>query len=168
MEQMASAAQGLMALLARLMIVAIFLASTLGSKVPRFTETVMMMQAQGIPNPRMMLFGAIGLILIGSLSLATGAWTRMGAGFLAVFLAAATFYFHDFWVFQNPVEREAQVIHFLKNIAICGGLFGLMAFGGGPWSVDGWIEARREEAEAGGNPAARGKSGDGTQQKRAA
>jgi putative oxidoreductase len=168
MEQMATAAQGLMALLARLMMVAIFLASTLGSKVPRFTETVSLMQGQGIPNPRMMLFGAIGLILIGSLSLATGAWTRMGAAFLAVFLVVATFYFHDFWVFQNPVEREAQIIHFLKNVAICGGLFSLMAFGGGPWSVDGWIQARREEAEAGGGTAARAKGGDGTQQKRAA
>ena len=167
MEQMAHAAQGMMALLARLMMVAVFLASTLGSKVPRFTETAMMMQSQGIPNPRLMLFGAIGLILIGSLSLAAGAWTRMGAGFLAIFLAAATFYFHDFWTFANPVDREAQVIHFMKNLAICGGLFGLMAFGGGPWSVDGWIEARREEAEAGGGTS-RGKAGDAGQQKRAA
>lgn len=167
MEQMAYAAQGLMALLARLLMVTIFLASTLGSKVPRFTETAMMMQSQGIPNPRLMLFGAIGLILIGSLSLAAGAWTRMGAAFLAIFLAAATFYFHDFWMFANPVEREAQVIHFMKNLAICGGLFGLMAFGGGPWSVDGWIEARREEAEAGGGTS-RGKAGDAGQQKRAA
>lgn len=164
MEQMAHAAQGLMAVLARLMMVAVFLVSTLGSKVPRFTETAMMMHSQGIPNPRLMLFGAIGLILIGSLSLAAGAWTRMGAGFLAIFLAAATFYFHDFWTFANPADREAQVIHFMKNFAICGGLFGLMAFGGGPWSVDGWIEARREEAEAGGG-ATRGNAG---QQKRAA
>jgi putative oxidoreductase len=164
MEQMAHAAQGLMAVLARLMMVAVFLVSTLGSKVPRFTETAMMMQSQGIPNPRLMLFGAIGLILIGSLSLAAGAWTRMGAGFLAIFLAAATFYFHDFWMFANPADREAQVIHFMKNLAICGGLFGLMAFGGGPWSVDGWIEARREEAEAGGGAA----RGSGGQQKRAA
>ena len=120
------------------------------------------------PLPRLraglILFGAIGLILIGSLSLAAGAWTRMGAAFLAIFLAAATFYFHDFWTFANPVDREAQVIHFMKNLAICGGLFGLMAFGGGPWSVDGWIEARREEAEAGGG-ATRGGAG---QQKRAA
>lgn len=168
MEQMARAAQGLMALLARLMIVAIFLASTLGSKVPRFTETTMMMQMQGIPNPRLLLFGAIGLILIGSLSLATGAWTRMGAAFLAVFLAAATFYFHDFWTFANPAEREAQVIHFMKNLAICGGLFSLMAFGGGPWSVDGWIEARREEAEANGGLPNRGKGSEAPQQKRAA
>jgi putative oxidoreductase len=164
MEQMAHAAQGLMAVLARLMMVAVFLVSTLGSKVPRFTETAMMMHSQGIPNPRLMLFGAIGLILIGSLSLAAGAWTRMGAGFLAIFLAAATFYFHDFWTFANPADREAQVIHFMKNFAICGGLFGLMAFGGGPWSVDGWIEARREEAEAGGGAA----RGSGGQQKRAA
>ncbi|MEO1993616.1 MAG: DoxX family protein [Pirellulales bacterium] len=169
MEQMAHVAQGLTSLLARLMIVMVFLASTLGSKVPRFTETVAMMQSQGVPNPRPMLFGAIGLILIGSLSLITGAWTRMGAAFLAVFLAAATFYFHDFWTFSNPIDREAQVIHFLKNLAICGGLFGLIAFGGGPWSVDGWIDARREEAESSSVQTGRSSStGRGNQQKRAA
>lgn len=168
MEQMANAAQGLMALVARLMMVTIFLASALGSKVPRFSETVMMMQAQGVPNPRLMLCGAIGLILIGSLSLTTGAWTRMGAAFLAVFLAAATFYFHDFWTFPNPAERQAQVIHFMKNLAICGGLFSMIAFGGGPWSVDGWIEARREEAEGAGGAPGRTKGADAGQQKRAA
>ena len=93
----------------------------------------------------------------------------MGAAFLAVFLAAATFYFHDFWTFSNPIDREAQVIHFLKNLAICGGLFGLIAFGGGPWSVDGWIDARREEAESSSVQTGRSSStGRGNQQKRAA
>ena len=32
---------------------------------------------------------------------------------------------------------------------IAGGLLALMAFGGGPWSVDGWIDRRQAEVEAG-------------------
>ena len=36
----------------------------------------------------------------------------------------------------------------MKNLAIGGGLLSLVAFGGGPWSVDGWIAARQEEAES--------------------
>jgi hypothetical protein len=37
----------------------------------------------------------------------------------------------------------------MKNMAIAGGLLSLMAFGGGPWSIDGWIGMKREEAESG-------------------
>jgi putative oxidoreductase len=40
-----------------------------------------------------------------------------------------------------------QIIQFMKNMAIGGGLLALAAFGGGPWSVDGWIEQRQAEAE---------------------
>lgn len=154
MSQMATAARGLFALLARLMIAAIFLFTTLGDKIPRFTVVAQTMAQEGVPNPRLLLFGAIGLVLIGGISLLAGAWTRMGAAFLFVFLAAATFYFHDFWVFGDPTMRRYHVEQFLKNMAIGGGLLALVAFGGGPWSVDGWIEARREEAEAGGGAAA--------------
>jgi hypothetical protein len=41
----------------------------------------------------------------------------------------------------------------MKNLAIGGGLLSLIAFGGGPWSVDGWIGLKQAEAEA--SPAAK-------------
>jgi putative oxidoreductase len=81
-----------------------------------------------------------------------GAWTRIGAAFLLVFLLAATYYFHDFWTLADPLQRQLQTIQFLKNLSIAGGLLALMAFGGGPWSVDGWIDRRQAEVEAGPTP----------------
>jgi putative oxidoreductase len=99
-----------------------------------------------VPNPTFALFGAIGLLLLGGLSLVIGAWTRIGAFFLLVFLCAATYFFHDFWQFVDPLQRQLQTIQFLKNVAIAGGLISLIAFGGGTWSVDGWIELKQEEA----------------------
>lgn len=147
MAQFATVVQGLVSLLARLMIVLIFFSGTVFNKIPQFQATADAMAAQGVPNPRFALFGAIGLLLIGSLSVALGAWTRFGAIFLFVFLAAATYYFHDFWTFPDPGERQRQTIQFMKNIAIGGGLLSLMAFGGGPWSVDGWIDLKQAEAE---------------------
>jgi putative oxidoreductase len=149
MEQMASMAQGLVSLLARLMIAAIFLASAIGNKIPQFQATANYMQTEGVPNPKLALFGAIGLLLLGGVSLVAGAWTRIGALFLLIFLVAATFYFHDFWKFVDPTQRQLQTIQFMKNLAIGGGLLALMAYGGGPWSVDGWIAKRREEVESG-------------------
>ena len=154
MEQMQSMAQALVSLLARLMIASIFLASAIGNKIPQFQATANYMQTEGVPNPQLALVGAIGLLLLGGLSVVAGAWTRIGALFLLVFLAAATFYFHDFWKFADPTQRQLQTIQFMKNLAIGGGLLTLIAYGGGAWSVDGWIAKRREEVESG-TPAAK-------------
>ena len=149
MAHLAAAVQGFTALLARLMLTAIFLMSAVGNKIPQFQETAAYMAAEGVPNPKFALFGAIGLLLLGGLSIVLGAWTRIGATFLLVFLGAATYYFHDYWTIADAALRQTQLIQFLKNLAIGGGLLSLVAFGGGPWSVDGWIVMKREEAESG-------------------
>ncbi|NBW95877.1 MAG: DoxX family protein [Planctomycetia bacterium] len=149
MEQLATVAQGFVSLLGRLLLAAIFLASAIGNKIPQFTATAAYMQQEGVPLPTLALVGAIGLLLLGGLSLVLGAWTRIGGFFLLVFLVAATYYFHDFWTIADPNLRQPQTIQFMKNMAIAGGLLSLIAFGGGPWSVDGWIANRREEVESG-------------------
>jgi putative oxidoreductase len=162
MEQVATAVQGFISLVARLAIAAIFMASAVGNKIPQFKETAEYMASEGVPNPKFALFGAIGLLLIGGIAVILGAWTRFGAIFLLVFLAAATFYFHDFWKFTDPVQRQLQTIQFMKNLAIGGGILSLIAFGGGPWSVDGWIAMKRSEAEA--NPTAKPRAAAKVQQ----
>jgi putative oxidoreductase len=78
--------------------------------------------------------------------------------FLLVFLAAATFFFHDFWRLADPGQRQLQMFQFMKNVAIGGGLLSLAAFGGGPWSVDGWIALKQEEAESSPKPRATAKT----------
>ena len=147
MEQFASAVQGFVALLARLALMTIFIVSTVSNKIPQFSQTVQYMTQEKVPIPMAALACAIGLLILGSVSLLLGAWTRIGAFFLLVFLCAATYYFHDFWTFTDPLQRQLQTIQFLKNLAIGGGLLSLMAFGAGPWSVDGWIGRKQAEAE---------------------
>ena len=149
MEQLAAAMQGFLVLLARISLATIFIASAVGNKIPQFRATVEYMKTEGVPNPTFALVGAIGLLLLGGLSLVIGAWTRIGAFFLLVFIVAATYFFHDFWQFVDPLQRQLQTIQFLKNLAIAGGLISLIAFGGGGWSVDGWISRRQAEVEAG-------------------
>jgi putative oxidoreductase len=149
MDHVASALQGCTALVARLSLAAIFVVSAVANKIPQFQATADYMAREGVPNPKFALFGAIGLLLLGGLSVVLGAWTRIGAAFLLVFLAAATYYFHDFWTIADAGVRQLQTIQFMKNVSIGGGLLALMAFGGGPWSIDGWIAMKREEAESG-------------------
>jgi putative oxidoreductase len=50
---------------------------------------------------------------------------------MAVFTLATAVFFHNNFADQN------QMIHFLKNIAIAGGLLQVAAFGAGALSVDG-------------------------------
>ena len=145
--------QGFLTLVARLMIAAIFLASAVTNKIPKFNDVVEKMTAEGVPQPKILLVGAIAFLLLGALSLILGLRARWGAFLLLTFLAAATYYFHDFWQFADPGQRQLQTIQFMKNLAIGGGLLALMAFGGGPWSVDGWIALKEQEAAT--NPPAK-------------
>jgi len=154
MEQLAAAMKGFLSLLGRVCLAAVFVASLVGNKIPQFQQTTELMQSEGVPNPKLALAGAIFLLSLGGVSVILGAWTRIGAFCLLVFLGAATWYFHDFWRFADPMQRQLQTIQFMKNLAIAGGLLALLAFGGGSWSVDGWIGRKRSEVEAGGGTAA--------------
>ncbi len=49
---------------------------------------------------------------------------------LSAFAIATAFIFH------RNVADQNQLFHFLKNIAVMGGLFQLMAFGAGNFSLD--------------------------------
>jgi putative oxidoreductase len=49
--------------------------------------------------------------------------------------------FHNPWAAGDAAQVQQQMIHFLKNLAIMGGLLHLSAFGPGYFS----IEARRSE-----------------------
>lgn len=138
---MLHAIRGVVALLGRVMLSAIFLMSALGNKIPNFNDVVGYMQAEGVPAPRIMLAGAIVFLIAGGVSLVLGYWTRVGAALLLVFLVLATYYFHDFWTFEDAAERQQQMIQFMKNLALMGAMLLLIAQGPGPLSLD---ERRRQ------------------------
>lgn len=135
--------QGLLALLGRIMIAAIFLMSAVGNKIPKFNDVAGYMAAEGVPQPKILLAGAIAFLILGALSLALGYKARLGAFLLLVFLGAATYYFHDFW--KAPAEqKQSEMIQFMKNLALMGTMVFIMATGAGPWSLDASAAAKRE------------------------
>ena len=93
------------------------------------------MELEGVPVPGLMLVGAIGFLVVDSVSVIVGLWTRVGAGLLLVFLILATYYFHDFWAFEGP-EQQAQMIQFMKNVSLMGGMLFLIANGACGLSLD--------------------------------
>lgn len=132
--------QNVLSLAGRTMLVAIFLLSALGNKIPSFSSVASYMGAEGVPAPQIMLAGAIVFLIAGSLSVILGYKVQWGAGMLLVFLMAATFFFHDFWTFEGP-ERQAQTIQFTKNLSLMGAMVFLIANGSGRWSFDPRVEA---------------------------
>ena len=107
--------------LGRLMIATIFLLSAVGNKIPQFSQVTAYMAAEGVPMPSVMLVGAIVFLIAGSLSLILGYKVRIGATLLLVFLALATYFFHDFWNFEGEAQ-QMQMIQFMKNLSMMGAM----------------------------------------------
>jgi putative oxidoreductase len=140
------AIRGLLSLLARVMIAAIFVMSAAGNKIPHFADVAKMMEGKGIPQPKILLAGAIAFLLLGGVSLVLGYRARLGALLLLVFLGAATYYFHDFWKLP-PEQQKPELIQFMKNLALMGTMVFFLANGAGPWSLDNRRRAAADEAE---------------------
>jgi putative oxidoreductase len=137
--------QGFLSLVARLMITAIFLSSAVLNKIPQFNGVAEMMAGKGVPQPKILLAGAIAFLLLGSVSLILGFRARWGAFLLLVFLAAATYYFHAFWKLP-PEEQMPEQIAFMKNLALMGTMVFFLANGSGPWSLDRLRTAATDES----------------------
>lgn len=73
---------------------------------------------------------ATGLELIGGVLVLVGVFTRVGAVCLITFLIPVTIIYHAFWIMQSP-EKDMQVVMFMKNLAILGGLMVVASFGSG-------------------------------------
>lgn len=88
------------------MIATIFLMSAVGNKIPNFNNTAQYMAAEGVPIPQVMLASTIVFLIAASLSIIVGFKVRFGAALLLVFLVLATYFFHDFWTFENAKEQQ--------------------------------------------------------------
>jgi len=128
---------GLTSVAGRVLLAGIFFMSAVGNKIPNFSGVAGYMASEGVPAPQLMLAGAIALLIVGSASIVLGYKARFGAALLLVFLVAATYFFHDFWTFDDPAERQNQTIQFMKNASLVGAMLFIMANGAGAWSFDG-------------------------------
>jgi putative oxidoreductase len=118
----------------RICLCTIFLLAGLG-KLMDYSGTAAMMASKGMTLIPLFLYAAAAVEIIGALSLLLGYRTRYGVAILLLFLIPTTLIFHDFWNYTGP-EQQLQMIMFLKNLAIFGGLLYVLAFGAGGFSID--------------------------------
>lgn len=126
--------QNTLALAGRVLLAALFLPAGIG-KVTAFAGTAGYIASKGLPLPELGAALAIAVEVLGGLALLLGAVTRVAALVLAVFTAAASVVFHNYW--GVPAEQAfMQQLLFFKNVAVVGGLLTVAAWGAGAFSLD--------------------------------
>jgi putative oxidoreductase len=100
------------------------------SKLGAIGPTIGAIHAAGLPFPPVDLAVSVAVEVGGGLLLIAGFKARTVAGVLALFSLVTAAAFHSNFVDQN------QMIHFLKNVMMAGGLLQIVAFGAGALSID--------------------------------
>jgi putative oxidoreductase len=114
----------------RVLIAVLFLLSGLG-KLAAPAMTLGYIASVGLPAPLLGYLIAIAVEIGGGLLLVLGLQTKLVALVMAGFAIATALAFH------NNLADQNTMIHFMKNIAIAGGLLQVVAFGAGAFSLDG-------------------------------
>ncbi|EUC18667.1 DoxX family protein [Paraburkholderia hospita] len=122
-------------LVGRVLIGAPFVMSGL-SKLAAYTATVGYIGAVGLPLPSLAFLLAVLIELGGGLLLLSGYRVRFASLVMAVFCIATAVFFH-----RNLADQN-QMIHFLKNVMMAGGLLQITYFGAGAFSLDGRVASR--------------------------
>lgn len=116
-------------LVGRLCMAALFLPVGIG-KIGKIAGFAGSLATKGVPLPTLMAYLTIVVEVGGGLLLILGLVPRVAAVVLAGFVIIATATSHLFWLIPDPAAQAGQQIHFLKNVAILGGL--LIYFAAGP------------------------------------
>ncbi len=128
-------------LVGRVLIGLIFVMSGV-SKIADPQGTQQYMAAMGITTATTFLYaGAVFVEVAGGLSVVLGVWAKWGAAALIVFMIPTTLMFHMNFGDQN------QTIHFMKNLAMIGGLLYVATYGSGRLSIDRGASRRDQDVE---------------------
>ena len=129
-----TSSESITALAGRILLSVIFLISGF-FKVAGYSMVVGYATAKGLPMPGTAIACAAAVELAGGLAILAGFKTRFAAWLLFAYLIPITFIFHNFWAAQGAAQ-QTEMINFLKNSGIMGGLLFLTISGAGAYSAD--------------------------------
>jgi putative oxidoreductase len=136
-----TALQAPLLLASRVLLSIIFIMSGF-QKITGYAGTAGYMEAMGVPAILLPL--AIAVELGAGIALLVGWQTRIAAVLLAGFSVVAGYLFHYAAIAgQDQMADMMQMIMFMKNVTIAGGLLALVAVGAGAWSVDARVGGGR-------------------------
>ncbi|MBX3300597.1 MAG: DoxX family protein [Nitrospira sp.] len=124
-------------LVGRILIGVIFVMSGI-NKILTPDATQQYMASHGLNTLTTALYVAAIVVEVGAgVCLLIGYQTRRASSLLLFFMIPATLLFHTNFADQN------QMIHFLKNLSMSGGLLYVLTYGAGRISLDAWERTRR-------------------------
>ena len=94
-----------------------------------YAPTLGLMTKVGLPFPEVLLVASGIIEIAAALAIIAGWKTRWAAAALVLWMIPVTLVFH------NPGGGQEQMAHFMKNVAIAGGLILLWALGPGALSL---------------------------------
>lgn len=100
------------------------------NKLGSHEATLQYIGTSALPLPELAYWGAVAIELGGGLALLIGFQARIAAAALCLFSLLAALFFH------TNFADQVQMILFLKNITIMGGMLLIVAHGAGGFSID--------------------------------
>jgi len=98
--------------------------------INHFTKLEMMAgyaKSKGAPLPTLSVAFSGLLLLIGGLSVMFNIFIVAGLASLILFLVPVTLIMHQFWKIQDAQAKMSEMVNFLKNFALLGAVFMLLA-----------------------------------------
>ena len=90
--------------------------------------------SKGVPAPELAVVGSGSLLLLGGASVLLGIKPKWGTLAIITFLSGVSPVMHDFWKSDDPMRKQNDMAHFMKNVAMLGAAMAFMGMKE-PWPV---------------------------------
>lgn len=106
------------------------------------TAGIGMGESVGVPMASVLVPFSGLMALIGGLGVLLGYKARWAGWLLVAFLVPVNFWTHQFWAQTDPMQQQALMGYFLKDLSMTGGALLIGFFGAGPVSLDARTDAK--------------------------
>jgi uncharacterized membrane protein YphA (DoxX/SURF4 family) len=83
-------------------------------------------KSKGVPLPEAAVLASGAMLTVGGASILLGAKPKVGALSILGFLTMVTPVMHDYWNQKDPGQKQNDMVHFMKNLALLGGVLALL------------------------------------------
>jgi putative oxidoreductase len=90
--------------------------------------------SRNVPAPAVAVILAGVMLVAGGLSVVLGLLPVPGLLVLILFLIPTSLLMHNFWTIQDPRQRAAEQVNFLKNLTLTGAALAMM-YGASSWPL---------------------------------